>query len=330
MALVSAGILIVAVAAAALGGALALPVLLGQGIQALHRLRLRERLTYAGEGKATLLAGLCQRGVMILRPFSRLLLHIRWLRVGCERCARALTISGYGVAEASRVCELLLAGCGLLGLLVLIITGMPVTAFCSVALALVLAFGKAQKLLGNWEGRLVEQIPDALRSLGICFNAGYSLQQAFDQVANDTPDPLGAELKQASFDIRAGRSIEEALAALERRTRASDFRFAIVALEIQHRTGGSLQDLLENAADAVLASADLYRQLAVQTAQARLSAKVVTVLPLALVAVLSLAMEGYLQSFFSSSEGLAILFVALGMEALGIVVIRRILGVDLG
>jgi tight adherence protein B len=330
MALVSAGILTVAVAAAALGGALALPALLGKGIQALHRLRLREHLADAGEGNAAFLAGLCQRGVILLRPLSRLLLHIPWLQVSCERCARALTISGYGAVEAGRACELLLAGCGLLGLLVLLLTGMPVTALCFVALALALAFGKAQKLLGSWGERLVEQIPDALRSLGICFNAGYSLQQAFEQVASDTPDPLGAELKQASFDIRAGRSIGEALSALEGRTRASDFRFAIVALEIQHRTGGSLQDLLENAADAVLASADLYRQLAVQTAQARLSAKVVTILPLALVAVLSLAMEGYLQSFFSSSEGLAILCAALGMEALGIVAIRRILGVDLG
>jgi Flp pilus assembly protein TadB len=41
-------------------------------------------------------------------------------------------------------------------------------------------------------------------------------------------------------------------------------------------------------------------------------------------------MEGYLQTFFSSPEGLAILLVALGMEAIGVIIIRRILGVDLG
>jgi tight adherence protein B len=219
---------------------------------------------------------------------------------------------------------------GLVATGVFLLTGMLVVAFCGAVLMVVWLFGKAGKVLERWEGRLVEQIPDALRSLGICVNAGYSLQQAFEQTAQDTPEPLGAELRQASFDVCAGRSIEEALAALEKRTKAADLRFVIVALEIQHRTGGSLQELLENAADAVLASADLRRQLAIQTAQARLSAKVITILPLVLVAALSLAMEGYLQTFFSSPEGLAILFVALGMEAVGILAVRRILGVDLG
>jgi tight adherence protein B len=237
---------------------------------------------------------------------------------------------GFEVVSPRVACELLLALIVVVALLALLITGMPFMVVCAVILTIVLISGRAHKILSQWGEKLVEQIPEALRSLGLCFNAGYSLQQAFEQTAQDTPDPLGAEMRQASFDIAAGRSIGEALSALERRTDASDLRFAIVALEIQHRTGGSLRDLLENAADAVLASAELRRQLGVQTAQARLSAKVVTILPLVLVALLSLAMEGYLQSFFSSPEGLGILFAALGMEALGVLMIRRILGVDLG
>jgi tight adherence protein B len=241
---------------------------------------------------------------------------------------QALGIKG-SVFGAEGLCECLLAALGLVSILVFLLTGMLVAALIVPVLVAVLAFGKAQKLLEKWGERLVEQIPDALRSLGICFNAGYSLQQAFEQTAHDTPAPLGAEMQQASYDVSAGRSIEEALAALEQRTKAADLRFAVIALEIQHRTGGSLQELLESAADAVIASADLRRQLAVQTAQAQLSAKVVTILPLVLVAVLSLAMEGYLQTFFSTPEGFTLLLVALGMEAIGVVAIRRILGVGL-
>jgi tight adherence protein B len=333
MAFIPAAGLILALVAAALCGALALPVAFERSVRVLYRLRLQTRVADAGEGKAggtALFNGLGRKGIAAFRPLSRLLLHVRWLRLNCEHCARVLEIRGAVGVGPYAVCELLLAACLLLVLLTFFLTGLPVAALCAVALAVILAFGRAQKVLDRWGERLVEQIPDALRSLGICFNAGYSLQQAFEQVAHDTPDPLGAELKQASFDVRAGRSIEEALSALEDRTKAADLRFAIVALEIQHRTGGSLQELLENAADAVLASADLRRQLSVQTAQARLSAKVVTILPLVLVAVLSLAMEGYLSSFFSSGEGLSILFVALGMEVLGVLAIRRILGVDLG
>jgi tight adherence protein B len=330
MALVSAAILIPAIMAAALCGALLLPVVFEKGLQALHRSRLQTRVVEGGAGRSVFLVNLSRRGIAVVRPLASLLLRIKWVRRACVSCGRALDIRGYGSAESSAVCELLLAVFGAVALLALLLTGVPFIALCTALVAVVLIVGKAQKILDRWAGRLVAQIPEVLRSLGLCFNTGYSLQQAFEQVARDTPDPLGIELRQANFDIAAGRSIEEALAALERRTKASDLRFAIVALEIQHRTGGSLQDLLENAADAVLASADLRRQLSVQTAQARLSAKVVTIMPVVLVAILSLAMEGYLQTFFSSAEGLVILIVALAMEAIGVFVIRRILGVDLG
>jgi tight adherence protein B len=328
MALVTVASLILALVAAALCGVLALPAVLNQGIQLLRRSRLQARVLDSTEDNDGFLVILCRRGIPILRPFARPLLKVGWFHTKCEQCARALAIKNYP-ADVSAVCELLLASFGLLTIVVFLLTGLLPVALCAAALMVMAVFGKAGKLLGQWGERLVEQIPDALRSLGICFNAGYSLQQAFEQTAQDTPEPLGAELRQASFDVCAGRSIEEALSALEKRTKAADLRFAIIALEIQHRTGGSLQELLENAADAVLASADLRRQLSVQTAQARLSAKVVTILPVILVAVLSLAMEGYLESFFSSTGGLTILLVALGMEAAGVVLIRRILGLNL-
>jgi tight adherence protein B len=327
---VPAAALIPAIIAAALCGALLFPVVLEKGLQTLHRSRLQARVVESGVGRSTLLASLSRRGIAVLRPLASLLLRVKWVREKCVCCERALGVRGYAVTGVSAACELLLAVFGMVALLTLALTGMPFIALCAAFVAVALLCGKAQRTLDTWGARLVAQIPEVLRSLGLCFNTGYSLQQAFEQVARDTPDPLGIELRQANFDIAAGRSIEEALSALEKRTKAGDLRFAIIALEIQHRTGGSLQDLLENAADAVLASADLRRQLSVQTAQARLSAKVVTIMPVVLVAILSLAMEGYLQTFFSSAEGLAILIIALAMEAIGVFAIRGILGVDLG
>ena len=329
MALVPTVLLSLAVLSGAFCGALGLPVLLAQGYRVVNRSRVQAKIVGSAEHGDAFLAGLFRNGIIFLRPVARLLLRLSWLRSQCGCCVQSLTIKGYTTSH-SAVCEVLLAASVLVALAGYLLTG---TAAASVFLMISISgvfFGRAKKTLDEWEARLIEQIPDALRSFGICFNAGFSLQQAFEHTALDTPAPLGPELRQASYDVNAGRSIEEALAALEARIRAADLRFAIVALEIQHRTGGSLQELLENAADAVTSSADLRRQLAVQTAQARLSSKVITILPLVLVVALSLAMDGYLEAFFSSSEGLAILFLALGMEALGVIAIRKILGVDLG
>lgn len=91
-----------------------------------------------------------------------------------------------------------------------------------------------------------------------------------------------------------------------------------------------MREVLDATADSMRASFDLARSLEVQTAQARMSARIVSILPLALVLLLSLTMEGYLASFFSSPEGFALLVCAVLMEVAGIMLIKRILGVDLG
>jgi len=67
----------------------------------------------------------------------------------------------------------------------------------------------------------------------------------------------------------------------------------------------------------------------VQTAQSRLSAKVVSAMPLVLVGVLSVAMDGYLATFFNSAGGFMLLVTAVAMELVGIMLIRSILDIDL-
>ncbi|MDR3315189.1 MAG: type II secretion system F family protein [Coriobacteriales bacterium] len=316
-----------ALGTSAISGALLLPHLL-QGVLRLFRsVHARSRIMGAPEGGNIFIADFCRNGVAPLSKPARLLLRVKGVCSACACVVKALALRAYS-AQPQAVCEslILLALC--VFALALLLTRIIPVALCTALCAVMFLVGKAQKQLTAWEQRLLDQIPDALRSLGICFGAGYSLQQALEQTAGDTEDPLGAELRQASFDVSAGRSLDEALSLLERRTHVSDLRFAIVALEIQHRTGGSLKELLDNTASAVLASADLKRQLSVQTAQARMSAKIVTLLPLVLVVLLSLMMEGYLQAFFSSAAGLMVLGIAITLEVTGVLIIRKILGID--
>jgi tight adherence protein B len=275
-----------------------------------------------------LLADILRNGVAPLRHPGRLLLEQPRLHAVFTDITIWLTLRGYqtncpAATQAILAAALVVAGA------VLLLSGIwPVALIAAAAIPFVL-HSKAGHFLRQRSQALLDQIPDALRSLGICFGAGYSLQQALEQTAVDTSEPLGAELRQAAADVAAGRSLEESLGLLEQRTNLADLRFAIVALEIQHRTGGSMKELLDRTASSVVATADLKRQLSVQTAQARLSARVVSILPLVLVALLSLAMEGYLATFFSSVAGMTVLLVALALEAAGVLIIRRILGIDL-
>lgn len=91
-----------------------------------------------------------------------------------------------------------------------------------------------------------------------------------------------------------------------------------------------MQRVLEAARETVESQIELRRSLRVQTAQARLSARVVSIMPFVLVAILSLVSEGFLMPFFESFAGLVLLGVALGMQAAGVLVVRRMLAVDVG
>lgn len=177
---------------------------------------------------------------------------------------------------------------------------------------------------------LREGIPDALRSMAVCFQAGLSLLQTFQQVASEVQGPLGTLFARAAHQLETGEGAGRALEVLRRGSSVAELAFVAVALDVQHQAGGSMKQVLDAARDTVQSEIELRRALRVQTAQAKLSARVVSVLPFVLIAVFSLVSEGFLDPFFASPMGMALLAIALGMQAAGIVAVRRMLAVEVG
>ncbi|RDB62029.1 type II secretion system protein [Gordonibacter sp. 28C] len=170
-----------------------------------------------------------------------------------------------------------------------------------------------------------DAVPDVLRSMGTCFEAGLSLQQTLSQVADESSEPLRTVFAHAAHVLETGGSAARALEDVRRASGASELAFVAVALDVQHQTGGSMKQVLDAARESVEGELALKRSLKVQTAQARLSAQVVSVMPFALVAVFSLVSEDFLAPFFASPAGYALLALALGMQAAGVGIVRRVL-----
>ena len=89
-----------------------------------------------------------------------------------------------------------------------------------------------------------------------------------------------------------------------------------------------MRQVLDAASDTVKGELALRRALRVQTAQAKLSARVVAVMPFILVAAFSLASPDFLSPFFSGPVGYGLLALAITMQVAGIVLVRRALSVD--
>jgi tight adherence protein B len=150
--------------------------------------------------------------------------------------------------------------------------------------------------------------------MSACFRSGYSLLQTFKHLAMEAKGPLCPLFQRAASDLETGRTASDALRHLREESTLREFAFLTAALEIQHQTGGSMQSIIDSACDSVEGELALRRSLRVQTAQAKLSARVVAVMPLILIAAFSLISPDFLSPFFESVFGYVLLGIAIAMQ----------------
>ena len=270
-----------------------------------------------------------RRGVPPLRPAAEALLRVASVRRYLAWAQLSLEERGYLTTQVALLTLVLFAVFGCVGA-GWVATATPVFGLAvgggAVALGCSAAKGDAEKRATAMR----DEIPDALRSLGVCFKAGLSLMQTLRQTGSEMKGPLGDLFLAAARTLETGGTASEALALFKRRSDTPELAFVAVALDVQHQAGGSLLHVLDAARESVEGEIELARSLKVQTAQAKLSARIVTLMPFALIALFSLMSPGFLSPFFASLGGVALLGVALAMQAGGVLLVRRSLSVGAG
>lgn len=275
------------------------------------------------------LSWLVRNGVRWMRPVARVLMKAKGITPLVQEGEWALAARGWETTH-----EALLS----VGVTVLVAVGLVAglatrSLVCGLAVvgclcACVVAWLKT--LQDKRRDALRDAVPEALRSMGVCFQSGLSLLQTFQHIARETAGPLHTLFERAAHQLEVGQSADDALAILRSGSSVPELAFVAVALDVQHQAGGSMRRVLEAARETVESQIELRRSLRVQTAQARLSARVVSIMPFVLVALFSLISEGFLTPFFESPLGLALLGIALGMQVAGIMIVRQTLKVDVG
>ena len=133
------------------------------------------------------------------------------------------------------------------------------------------------------------QLPDTLNLLSTSLRAGYSLLQALEAVASEAPEPTGREFGRAINETRLGRSPVDSLKDVAERMESVDFDWAVLAISIQREVGGNLAEVLQTAAETMLHRNRLRREMKALTAEGRISAIVLSALPILLFAFLFLS-----------------------------------------
>lgn len=275
------------------------------------------------------LARCVRNGVSFLRPLAGWLLGWARLSALLDEAVWLLLDWGY-VATSEALLSLALAIVAFLALAVGLVTWSPVAACAACACAIALCVALVKTAQDKRRTAIREAVPDALRAMEVCFQSGLSLLQTFQQVAKEAKGPLRLLFVRGVHLLETGHTTREALEVFRSGALVPELAFVAVALDVQHQTGGSMGQVLESARETVEGELELERSLRVQTAQARLSARIVSVMPFVLIMLFSLVSENFLAPFFASVTGVALLAMALAMQVAGVLLVRRMLKVEVG
>jgi tight adherence protein B len=176
--------------------------------------------------------------------------------------------------------------------------------------------------------KFVAQLPDALTTLAGSLRAGRSLGQALEALAREMPAPIGRELRKVVAEVRLGRKVGEALDDAVERVGSPDFRWAVLAMQIQAEVGGNLAELLDRVAETMRSRSRLKGEVKALTAEGRASAMMLVIMPPALGLVMYGANPDYMKPMFEMTAGQIMLGVSAVMIVGGYFWMKKVVTID--
>lgn len=169
-----------------------------------------------------------------------------------------------------------------------------------------------------------DQLPDVLTLLVGSLRSGYGITIAMDTVAKQMPPPVSEEFARVVREVGLGMSTTQALQNLVRRIRSDDLDLVVTAIAIQYEVGGNLATILETISGTVRERIRLKGQLRVLTAQQSLQRIILTVLPVAVGAVVYTINPEYISALFTPGWTLLIPITAVILEVAGYFVMGKL------
>ena len=183
--------------------------------------------------------------------------------------------------------------------------------------------GKSRKKKFNY------QLPDVFDMLCQALRAGHSLASGIQLVGQQLPDPAGAEFYRCFQEQNLGIKLDDALRNMADRVDILDLRFFVTAVIVQRQTGGDLAEILEKISSVIRDRIKILGQVRALTAEGRLSGWVLSALPVLVFFVAKALNPEYVNILLHEKSGQAMLGVAIVMQIMGMLMIRKIVNIKI-
>lgn len=174
---------------------------------------------------------------------------------------------------------------------------------------------------------LNSQLLDAIFLLSGSQRAGFSLVQSLEFTARECGRPVKDILGAVVRDIKYGLDLEEALRRRSAELRSEEFELLVTALTIQRQTGGNVAEVLERIGDNIRDRRRVEAKLKAVTIQGKLTGAVVVIVPVGLLIILQAIAPEFLEPLWATSNGRALLSLAMGLQLVGALLVKRITAV---
>lgn len=284
------------------------------------RMERRLRAASAGGHAAQNLSILKQRALSHSEGLQRLLLAVPRIHT----LDRLIVQSGLAMNVGDLlILTLILAATGLLGPLWFghrLLFGLGLAAALSALPLLYILHARKKRM-----EKLENQLPDAIDLMGRAMRAGHAFPTALNMVGDEMAEPIGAEFRTLFDEINYGVKLEDALLNLLSRVPSTDLQYFVVALLIQHETGGNLAELLDNISVIVRSRIKLLGEIRTLSAEGKLSAWILSLLPFATGLVINIVNPGFMNVLWTDPLGLKMVYGALFLMSVGIWWMSRII-----
>ncbi|MES2126987.1 MAG: type II secretion system F family protein [Pseudomonadota bacterium] len=179
---------------------------------------------------------------------------------------------------------------------------------------------RARRLL-----KIEEQLPEAADFVARALRAGHSFTNVLHMAGAELPDPLAGEFRATHEEINYGVPMDDALHNLAARIPLTDLRYLVIAVLIQRESGGNLAEILGNISHIIRGRLQLMAQVRVLSAEGRMSAWVLGLLPFVVVATMLVVNPAYIRVLWTDPKGITLLWYGLGMLAVGVAWLRKLI-----
>jgi len=176
--------------------------------------------------------------------------------------------------------------------------------------------------------QIEEQLPDAIDMIKRALRAGHPFAGSVKLASEELPQPLAGELKSTFADINYGSDVRRAMLGMLQRLPSVAVMAFVTAVLVQKETGGNLAEILTQISGVIRGRFRLERKVRTLSAEGRLSAWVLALVPLVLFAAIWITQPDYLPALTENDTGKMLIMYGVCSAAVGVFWIKRILRID--